>query len=166
MEDSAVTTEAKQADGGNIDINTDYMVNLWDSEITASVGGGPETVGGNINIDPQFVTLSNSKIIANAYEGRGGNIQITTDVFIADLDSIVDASSQLGIDGVVDIRAPVKVVSQSLKPLPKNYKSAVALLREPCIARVAGGRYSSFVVSGPGALPIAPGGLLPSPSFP
>jgi large exoprotein involved in heme utilization and adhesion len=130
------------------------------------VGGGPETVGGNINIDPQFVTLSNSKIIANAFEGRGGNIQITTDVFIADLDSIVDASSQLGIDGVVDIRAPIKVVSQSLKPLPENYKSAVALLREPCIARITGGKYSSFVVSGPGALPVEPGGLLPSPLFP
>jgi filamentous hemagglutinin family protein len=166
MEDSAVTTEAKQADGGNIKINTEYMVNLWDSEITASVGGGRDTVGGNINIDPKFVTLSNSKIIANAFEGRGGNIQITADVFIADLASVVDASSQLGIDGVVDIRATVKIVAQSVKPLSEKYKSAVALLREPCIARISGGKYSSFTVEGRGALPIAPGGLLPSPLIP
>jgi filamentous hemagglutinin family protein len=162
MEDSAVTTEAKQADGGNIKISTEYMVNLWDSKITASVDGGPDTVGGNISIDPQFVTLSNSKIIANAFEGRGGNIQIIADVFIADFDSVVDASSQLGIDGIVDIRAATKVVGQSLKPLPEHYKSAVALLREPCVARAAGGKYSSFVVSGRDALPIEPGGLLPS----
>ncbi len=166
MEDSSVTTEAKQSDGGNIKINTEYSVNLWDSEITASVGGGPDTVGGNISIDPEFVTLSNSKIIANAFEGRGGNIQITADVFIADLNSVVDASSQLGIDGVVDIDAPVRVVAQSYKPLPEKYKSAVALLREPCIARISGGKYSSFTVEGRGALPIEPGGLLPSPFMP
>lgn len=163
MEDSAVTTESTQADGGNIKINTEDMVNLWDSEITASVGGGRDTVGGNINIDPQFVTLSNSKVIANAFEGRGGNIQISTDVFISDLDSVVDASSQMGIDGIVDILAATKVVGQSLKPLSEKYKSAVALLRESCTARAAGGKYSSFVVSGRDALPIEPGGLLPSP---
>ena len=166
MEDSSVTTEAKQSDGGNIKINTEYSVNLWDSEITASVGGGPDTVGGNISIDPEFVTLSNSRIIANAFEGQGGNIQITADVFIADLNSVVDASSQLGIDGVVDINAPVRVVAQSYKPLPEKYKSAVALLREPCIARISGGKYSSFTVEGRGALPIEPGGLLPSPFMP
>ncbi|MFH1699657.1 MAG: filamentous hemagglutinin N-terminal domain-containing protein [Candidatus Zixiibacteriota bacterium] len=165
MKDSAVTTEAKKSDGGNIKINTESMV-IWDSEITASVGGGRDTVGGNINIDPEFVTLSNSKIIANAFEGRGGTIRITADVFIADLDSVVDASSQLGIDGVVDIRAPVKVVAQSLKPLSEEYKSAVALLREPCIARISGGKYSSFTVEGRDALPIEPGGLLPSPLIP
>lgn len=40
MEDSSVTTEAQQSDGGNIKINNENSVNLWDSEITASVGGG------------------------------------------------------------------------------------------------------------------------------
>ena len=163
MRNSAVTTEAKQADGGNIKINAEYMVNLWNSEITASVGGGRNTIGGNINIDPQFVTLSNSKIIANAFEGMGGNIQINTDVFISDLNSVVDASSQLGIDGIVDIRAGTKVVGQSMKLMPEKYKSAIALLREPCNVRAAGGKYSSFVVRGRDALPIEPGGLLPSP---
>ena len=163
MRDSAVVTQAIQADGGNIKVSAEDMVYLIDSEITASVGGGPETVGGNVSIDPEYVILKNSKIIANAYEGMGGNIQIITDVFIADSDSVVDASSQLGIDGIVDIRAGTKVVSQSLKPLSEKYKSAVALLREPCTARAAGGKYSSFVISGRDALPIEPGGLLPSP---
>ncbi|MCK4961188.1 MAG: filamentous hemagglutinin N-terminal domain-containing protein [Anaerolineales bacterium] len=165
MRDSAVTTEAKQADGGNIKVSAEYMVYLIDSEITASVGGGPETVGGNINIDPEYVILKNSKIIANAYEGMGGNISIVADVFLADPDSIVDASSALGIDGQVNIRAPVKEITGTFAPLPKDFLSALALLREPCMARIQGGKYSSFVVGGRDGLPLEPGGLLPSPIF-
>jgi filamentous hemagglutinin family protein len=166
LDNSTVSTEAKQADGGNIKVNTEDTVSLWDSQITASVGGGPDTVGGNISIDPEFVTLSNSKIIANAFEGKGGNIRIVADVFISDLDSVVEASSERGIDGVVEIEAGLKVVAQRVKPLPEQYRSAVALLREPCIARLSGGKYSSFVVGGRDALPIEPGGLLPSPLSP
>ena len=165
MRDSAVTTEAKQADGGNIKVSAGYMVYLIDSEITASVGGGPETVGGNINIDPEYVILKNSKIIANAFEGMGGNIDITADVFLADPNSIVDASSALGIDGQVNIRAPVKEITGTFAPLPKDFLSALALLREPCMARIQGGKYSSFVVGGRDGLPLEPGGLLPSPIF-
>ena len=123
-------------------------------------------MGGNISIDPEFVTLSNSKVIANAFEGRGGNIRIVTDVFISDLDSEVEASSEKGIDGVVEIDAVLKVVAQSVKPLPEKFRSAVALLREPCIARMTAGKYSSFVVGGRDAIPIQPGGLLPSPITP
>jgi len=165
MTDSAVTTEASQADGGNIKVDTEYMVDLRDSEITASVGGGPETIGGNISIDPEYVILNNSKIIANAYEGRGGNISIFADVYLADPASIVDASSALGIDGQVDIRAPINQVSGIRNPLPKDFRSALALLREPCMVRLQGGKYSSFVIKGRDGLPLEPGGFLPSPIF-
>jgi len=163
MKGSSLTTEAKRADGGNIKINTDYMVHLVGSEITATVGGGPETVGGNINIDPEFVILDNSKIIANAFEGRGGNIRIVAGTFLADPNSTVDASSAKGIDGTVEIRAPVKDISQKLKSLPGNVLRARDLIYEPCLARLYGGEYSSFVVSGRDGLPLEPGGLLPSP---
>jgi large exoprotein involved in heme utilization and adhesion len=40
-----------------------------------------QTTGGNITIDPQYVILNDSQIIANAYEGTGGNIRIIADVF-------------------------------------------------------------------------------------
>lgn len=163
MKDSSIITEAKQADGGNIKINVDGTVHIVDSEISASVGGGPETVGGNINIDPEFVILNNSKIIANAFAGKGGNIQIVADVFLADPDSVIDASSDLGIDGTVEIRAPIKDVSQKLKLLPKRVLRARDLIHEPCIARLHGERYSSFVVSGRYGLPPEPSGFLPSP---
>jgi filamentous hemagglutinin family protein len=161
--DSKVITTSDNADGGNIKITAPYMVYLKDSEITASVGGGASTVGGNISIDPQYVILDHSKIIANAYEGQGGNIQIFSNVFLADPSSVVDASSALGIDGIVDIRAPITEISSTLVPLGQDFVSALELLREPCIARIRGGKYSTFIVHGRDGLPVEPGSLLPSP---
>jgi large exoprotein involved in heme utilization and adhesion len=165
MRNSSITTEAMHADGGNIHIHAGYMVNLIDSVISASVGGGPQTVGGNITIDPEYVILNDSQIIANAYEGKGGNIRIIADVFLASPDSIVDASSALGIDGTVDIRAPITNISGTLAPMQGNFLSTEALLRDRCIARIRGERISSFVVSGRDGLPIRPGSVLPSPIY-
>ena len=71
MHDSSVTTEAKQADGGNIEISANNIIDLEGSQITSSVGQGFGK-GGNITIDPDFVILNGSKIIANAYGGPGG----------------------------------------------------------------------------------------------
>ena len=158
-----VTTEAARSDGGNITLKVGSIVHLVDSEITASVGGGPESVGGNISIDPQFVILQNSRIVANAFEGTGGNITISANVFLADPDSVVDASSALGVSGTVDIRAVISNVTGVLGPLPSDTLSASALLRERCIARIREGKYSSFVVGGRDGLPIEPGNLMPSP---
>jgi len=164
--DSFVTTESKIADGGNIVLDAGYMIHLIESEITTSVEGGPQTTGGNITIDPDYVILKNSKIIANAYEGKGGNIRIVAENFIADPSSLVSASSALGIDGTVDISAPVINLSGLLSPLPKSFLSAAELLREPCEARLRGGEYSSFIISGRDGAPIyQPRGPLPSPIY-
>ena len=165
IKNSSITTEAKYTDGGNIHIHAGYMVNLIDSRITASVGGGPQTTGGNITIDPQYVILNDSQIIANAYEGKGGNIRIIADVFLATPDSVVDASSALGIDGTVDIQAPIQNISGTLAPIQENFLSAEALLRDHCIAKIRGEKSSSFVVSGRDGLPIRPGSVLPSPIY-
>jgi len=163
MQNSTVSTKAQQADGGNIKVDTDYLIHLVNSEITSSVDGGADTAGGNISIDPEYVVLDHSRIIANAYEGAGGNINIVADVFLADPESIVDASSALGIDGNVEIESPITSVSGTIAPLPEEFRSVVALLRKPCMARIKQGKYSSFVVNGRDGLPREPGSTLPSP---
>jgi filamentous hemagglutinin family protein len=160
-ENSAVTTEASQTDGGNILVTAQSLIRLRGSKISATVGGGPETVGGNITIDPEFVVMENSQIQANASEGRGGNIQITAGVFLADPTSQVSASSRLGIDGQVDIRAPVTNLSGVISPLPSGFASATALLYDHCAALLQEGRVSSFVKRGRDGVPAAPGGVLP-----
>ena len=163
MQNSAVTTESRMADGGNIKVDSQNLIHLMDSTITSSVGGGADTIGGNISIDPEFVVLNNSRIIANAYAGMGGNIDIVTDVFLADPESMVDASSTLGINGSVDIQAPITSVSGSIAPLPEDFRSVIALLRKPCMARIQQGKYSSFVINGRDGIPREPGLALQSP---
>jgi large exoprotein involved in heme utilization and adhesion len=137
-ERGTVTTAAIHGDGGNIQVTAHSLIRLRDSEITATVGGGPETVGGNITLDPKFVVLENSQIRANAFAGRGGNIQITAGVFLADPASQVSASSTLGINGAIDIRAPVTNISGSLVPLSQRFEQGAALLRDRCAARLQG----------------------------
>lgn len=99
------------------------------------VAGAEQTVGGNINIDPQFVILQNSQIIAKAFAGTGGNISITAGVFLTDSASVVDASSQLWVSGTVNINSPIQSLSSTLAPLNQAYLAAVGLLRERCGVR-------------------------------
>ena len=166
MQNSSVTTEASQASGGQITINAPEMVRLINSKvITSMAGSGTDTTGGDISIDPNFVILQNSQILAQAFAGTGGNINITAGVFLADPASLVDASSQLGISGTVNIEAPVQNISGEMAPLSQEFSSAAALLGQWCAARAADGKFSTFVVAGREGLPVEPGGFLASPSL-
>jgi large exoprotein involved in heme utilization and adhesion len=121
-------------------------------------------VGGNITIDPQFVVLQNSQIVANAFQGRGGNIQIQAQqVFLADPTSLVSASSALGINGQVNIQAPVTSISGAVDPLPQAFAQGAELLRSRCAERLREGTVSRFVVAGRDGVPLEPGSLLLSP---
>ena len=164
LKDSSITVATLNSDGGNIHLYANHMLHSHNSEISATVKGGAGN-GGNVLIDSAYVILDNSSVIANAFEGNGGNIQITAGIFLADANSEVSASSNLGIDGQVDIRSPISNISESLIPLQKNYLGAATLLSQPCAARISGGKYSSFVVGGRDGLPIEPGTFMPSPLY-
>jgi large exoprotein involved in heme utilization and adhesion len=153
IQNSVVTTETMQADGGSITVRAQTMVRLRNSQMTATVRGGPQTRGGNITINPEFVILENSEIIANAVEGRGGNIQITArEAFLADPASRVDATAlaKMGIDGTVDIRAPVTNVSGTFapcrRPLAASSICCASCVRSDC------GAGSAVVLSWPGGM--------------
>jgi filamentous hemagglutinin family protein len=160
---AVITTEASQADAGNIVLTAQGPVRLQDSAITASVGGGRTTVGGNLTLRAPWVILEGSRLVANAFEGMGGRIQIDALAVLADPISRIEASSDLGIPGTVDIRAPVTSLSRTLAPLPQAFVSATALLPVRCAARFRGGHTSSLVLGGRDGLPADPGGVLPSP---
>ena len=166
MSNSSITTESSQASGGQIVINAPEMVRLTNSRISTSVeGNATDSNGGNIAIDPQFVILQNSQIIAQANAGSGGAINVTAGVFIADPNSVVSASSQQGPQGTVRIQSPVQNLGEQLTPLSQQFSSAAALLAQRCAARVADGKFSTFVVAGREGLPVEPGGFLASPSL-
>ncbi len=161
--DSQLTTVADQADGGNIKLTAPDIIQLTNSQITSSVGGGASTVGGNISVDPEFIILQNSQILANAFAGQGGNIAlVATNAVLVDPFSKVDASSALGVSGSVDIQAPIQNLSGTIAPLPEETTPVTTLYGARCTAG-QGGNFSTFVNSKAESLSSAPGTFLSSP---
>jgi large exoprotein involved in heme utilization and adhesion len=154
LHSSRITTESLDANGGNITLNTVDHLYLLDGQITTSVQGGSGN-GGNIDIDPCFVVLNNSQIIANAFEGNGGNIHIVSDYFLAGPESTVMASSQLGIDGTVQIDSPDTDISGRLANLKTPDLDVTALLHSSCALKTMD-TSSSLIVTGRGGVLSAP----------
>lgn len=155
----SITTQATESDGGNITIIAPRLIHLVNSRITTSVESGVGS-GGNIFIDPQFMVLQNSQIVANAFGGPGGNINIIAGQFISDPATVISASSTLGIDGTVNIEAPDSDLSADLAALPASFIDASRMMQAGCGAARAG--LSSLVEVGRGGLPPAPDDYLPS----
>ncbi len=164
LSNSAITTEAQDAGKGQIVMDIGDRIYLLDGKITTSVKGGGNDAG-DISADQQFLILNRGDIVANAYEGKGGNIRITADqCFVQSSGSLVDASSQLGIDGTVYIEAPDENISKSLTVLPGNFLDAARWMSRSCSAR-AGEKVSRFILTGRDAVPSALDDWLPAPAL-
>ena len=161
---SEIKTSSEDSAGGIINIESQDLVYLLDSEISAEAKGVTATDdGGNVIIDPTFVVLNNSKIIADANQGFGGVIDITTTYFLKDNSSTVTASSAAGpqFDGIVIIDTPNEDVTASVTILDVAFLDVSGLLRERCSAAAERER-SSFTVAGKGGVPRAPNTYFPS----
>ncbi len=156
LHNSSVTAQAA-ADGGEISLIAPRIIRLVGSLVTAEAGNN----GGNIIIDPIYVILDNSRIIANAVNGAGGDIQITTDVFLVSPDSVVSASSEFGVSGNIDIFAPDIDISGSLTMLSTTLSSGNEQLSERCSV-VMDNDVSSLIVVGRGAQPVEPMSVIPA----
>ncbi len=143
-EGGEATTEAVNAGGGRMYITSGNMLYLEDSRITTSVQQGAEN-GGDIDAVARFIVLKNGQIIAKAFEGRGGNIRIAADQFITTPDSVVSASSELGIDGDIFIESPVTDISSFLAVLPDQFLDAGQWIVKSC-AEQAVEAASRFIV--------------------
>jgi hypothetical protein len=162
MMNSSVNTEAHQASGGKITITTNPTgtVQLTNSTISASVLDGTGG-GGSVTIDPQFVILQNSQILANAVFGPGGHISITTNLLLPDSISVISASSQFGQQGTITVQSPIAPASRIIQ-LSSQPLIGTSLLNLHC-AKLAGGNFSSFTVARRDRLPAEPAGWLSSP---
>jgi len=168
-----LTATTQSGKGGNITLQVqDLLILRHGGEISTTAGtrnqGGD---GGNINIDTQFLValpLEDSDISADAYTGKGGNVQITAqDIFGTQSrrkntpQSDITASSELGIDGVVRINTPDIDPSRGLVALPTELVDASRLIAQNCSSdgsQVA----STFTVTGRGGLPDNPSETLSS----
>jgi filamentous hemagglutinin family protein len=157
---ASISTEAASANGGNITIDVGNLLYLLDSHITTSVDGAKGN-GGNITIDPAFVVLNNSQIVADAVGGNGGNITIDAGSFLASADSLVSATSQLGISGSINISGQNFELDKSLAPLPGVLRDTPTVSRDRCAAH-GGLDRSTLVDAGRGGLPQDPDATIPA----
>ena len=167
---SAMTTEThhtryllpeKDKQNGRIAIQAQHVINASNSQVTTSVHSGAGN-GGDIHIDPKMMILNKSKIIANAYEGRGGNINIVSDQLISSVDSIIDASSQKGIDGTVTILSPEIDASKGIISLPSRFLDASRWVTNVCTKRDAN-KSNRLTIQDREALLLPSDDLLPVP---
>jgi len=168
MRDSSIGTSATKSDGGNIFITSPNYLYLVDSDISTSVGTGFGG-GGNITIHQEFVVQDEGPIIAEAYGGPGGNINITTTGIykfsLASLNNRISASSQYGVDGVVKIDGPDNNAMEEIVIMKTDFLDVSGLLNTPCGQRVFE-NISRFLLIPSEGISNAIGDLIPSgPSF-
>ncbi|MEH2359483.1 MAG: S-layer family protein, partial [Nostoc sp.] len=128
---------------------------------TAEKGGD----GGNITINTPFIVAvpkENSDITANAFSGIGGRVNITSDGLFGIIpqksttdNSDITASSQLGVNGTVTINTPDVDPSRGLTQLPSNLVGASQQIAQGCTPK-RGQNASRFIATGRGGLPESP----------
>ncbi len=162
-EGTSVTTEAINGGRGQIIINAGNMYRMESSKVTTTIKRGGNDAGDITINPPEWILMRDSKIVANAYKGKGGNIHLSSDHFVASAQSKVDASSELGIDGTVTIDSPDANISGGLIVLPTNFMDATRWMKIPCAQR-SGASVSRFVIGGQDAIAMLFNDWQPSPA--
>lgn len=131
---------------------------------TAQAGGD----GGNIDINTKFliaIPSENSDIAANAFTGKGGSVQIAAQGIFGleprdrpTLRSDITASSERGVSGTVELITPDVDPSQGLVNLPTDVVDASRLIAQSCSGGggATASRLSEFIITGRGGLPPSP----------
>jgi len=160
---ASIETSAAISAGGNIDIQVGQTLFLNEGgTISAAAGGVTATDdGGNILIDPVFVILRESSILATANAGNGGNIGIQAGSFIIDANSVIDASSQTGLDGRITIDT-VNNIYGSVLLLETPSMNVPDVITQKCVAAAFKDR-SSLTVERRDAFNWSPQDYVPSP---
>lgn len=165
-EASRINATTLSSDGGNINLVLGDLLLLRNgSEISTTAGiAGAGGDGGDISVtlaDGFIVALpdENSDITANAFEGDGGNIQIAADgilglQFQPELTPLSDitASSQFGVDGIVQIDTPELEPNQGIVALPSDLSAPSNQVSTGCLIAAD----NSLTVSGRSGLPDSP----------
>ena len=156
---SAIVATTASGRGGNVILNTQESILLRrGSQITTTAEGNGN--GGNIVINAPVITgLENSDIIANAFKGAGGSIQITTQGIIGlnyrtalTNENDITASSEFGVNGNVQVNTVGVNPTHSLNALPTDITDSSRQIADRCNAA----KTSSFIATGRGGIPNNP----------
>ena len=152
-----ITATSIQTGGGEISLATDSLLlnnnSLVSTSVLDSTGGG-----GNIAIDNEgfIIGRNNSKIEADAVFGQGGNIQITATGLFFDASSQITASSEFGVDGIVEINDLESNKRLNVVSLPQIVSTQDAVIISSCPVP----EQNIFAVTGLGGIPENPSSYL------
>jgi large exoprotein involved in heme utilization and adhesion len=171
-----ISAESNSGQGGNINLRASDLIllrnnsnNFPDENPYISTRAGLDDLsagnGGNITIDTPFlvaVPTENTDIVANAFTGDGGNIDITTfGIFGLEVRdnftplSEINASSEFGTSGVIIISRPDVNPEDNFVKLPTNIVDPETLIVQQCGVT---GEYAKgeFIITGKSGLPVNP----------
>ncbi|MEX0272359.1 filamentous hemagglutinin N-terminal domain-containing protein [Leptolyngbyaceae cyanobacterium UHCC 1019] len=165
-----ISADTASTNGGNINLQVqDILLLRRGSRISTNAGtalaGGD---GGNITINAPngfliAVSNENSDIAANAFQGRGGRVQINAQgIFGIQVrsqltpKSDITASSTFGINGVVEIKTPDVDPSKSLTALSSGLIDSASLVSQSCSGSSTARKQGEFIITGRGGLPAPP----------
>lgn len=166
LDRGTILATTASGNGGNVNLNVKDVLLLRNGSLITTTAGTAQKPGdgGDITINANFVIAipkENSDIIANAFAGRGGNINVTAQGILG-LQvnntkqpipvSEISASSQLGIDGTIDINTPDLDPSRGLAELPSDVADSSSQIVAGCPAE----KGNRFVVTGRGGIPDNP----------
>ncbi|MBD2341187.1 S-layer family protein [Calothrix sp. FACHB-156] len=158
-----IQATTKSGEGGNINLQIkDILLMRNGSKITTDATAGNGN-GGNITISANLLaSAENSDITANAIQGQGGNVQITTQgIFGIEFrpqltpQSDITASSQFGLNGAVEIKTLAVDPGKGIVVLPVQPNDASSLITQGC-GQNKSSDSSRFIVTGRGGLPQNP----------
>ncbi|MFK7898573.1 MAG: filamentous hemagglutinin N-terminal domain-containing protein [Myxococcota bacterium] len=112
---SAVETEALAGGaGGQIEISAGDRIEVGsNSAITTEAASGVNN-GGDLTLNAPKIVVGNADLIARAVGGNGGSIQLNAGQILTSAESLIDASSALGIDGQILLANPAEDLSGEL----------------------------------------------------
>ncbi|GAA6623685.1 hypothetical protein [Scytonema sp. NUACC26] len=132
---------------------------------------GENVIGGNININTDFlIAVENSDISANSANFRGGNVRINAqgifgteirDVASDRTSDITATGASPELNGTIQLNTPDVDPSRGLVPLPLEVVDATGLIDQNFCAATTG-TGSSFTITGRGGLPPSPNSALNS----
>ncbi len=138
-------------------VDAGTLLLLQDSVLSTSVNGGGGQ-GGDVAIATRNLVLSESRLLARAIDGAGGNMRIEANAVVVDDPRDIDASSRRSEDGTIEITSPTVSIRGEATDLPAEVVDATTLLRERCAAR-SGQATISLVVRERAGLRTPPDGL-------
>ncbi len=168
LDNGEISAETRSNTGGNITLNLQDLLLLRNNSQISTTAGNQQFGGngGNITINSPFIVAlpnENNDITANAFTGRGGNVNITTQGIFGIAASTqltpfsdITASSQLGVQGEVSITQPDVDPSRGLIELPDAVVDKSNQVNQICPRGINAKPLSEFYITGRGSLPPSP----------